>query len=85
MSESLYVFTLLLIAATCVLIFSVRAWAAFQGAKARQAREDAYRDLAAKCVATQAEGVSQMAALQAELVRVCGRLTAIEGVLRSVE
>lgn len=85
MSESLYVFTLLLIAATCVLIFGARALAAFQSARTREAREEAYRELAAKAVAVQAEAASTSMALRAELASVSTRLATIEKMLRSVE
>lgn len=85
MSQNLYVFTLLVIAATCVLIFGVRAWAAFQGARTREGREDAYRDLAARAAASQAEVAARLAALQGEATAVLASLSAIEKTLRSVE
>ena len=85
MSENLYVFTLVLIAATCVLIFGVKAWATFQSARTREAREEAYRDLATKCAAAQTEVAAQLAGLQSEATHASARLAAIEGLLKSVE
>ncbi len=85
MSANLYVFTLLLIAATFVLIFGARAFATFQGARTREAREDAYRELAARATAVQGDAAARLASLQSELSSVSTRLGAIEKMLKSVE
>ena len=85
MSENLYVFTLLLIAATCILIFGARAFASVRCARTREAREQAYRDLAAKATAAQGDVAARLASLQSELSGVSTRLATIEAMLRSVE
>ena len=85
MSEILYVFTLLLIAATCILIFGARAFASVQSARTREAWEEAYKDLVAKAAAVQGEAAARLASLQGELSGVSTRLAAIEKMLRSVE
>ena len=85
MSEKLYVFTLLLFAATGILIIGVRAFASIQSARTREAREEAYRDLAAKATAAQAGATATLASLQSELSSVSARLVTIEKMLRSVE
>ena len=85
MSQNLYVFTALLIAATCILIFGVRAFAAVQSARTREAREAAYRDLVAKATAVQGDTAARLASLQSELAALSTRLASIEKMLRSVE
>lgn len=85
MSSGLYVFSLIVFAVTLLLIFGVRAFAAFQAARSTQGREDAYRDLAAKAAAGQADTSARLASLQAELSSVSARLASIEKTLSSVE
>ncbi len=84
MTDAMYLFTISLIAGTFVLIFGMRAFASFQDARARTAKEDAYRSLAATATAVQGEAVARLAGLQSELAGVSSRLAAIEKILRDV-
>ena len=84
MSEQIYIFTLLVIAATFILGFGMRYLASRQAAQARTSKEEAYRDLAANAAHAQGEAVAQLTGLRAELSGVSARLAAIEKMLRDV-
>ncbi len=85
MTSGLYVFSAFLIATTCILIFGLRAAVAWHGARTQSAREEAYRDLAAKATAAQVDAAAQLASLRSELSALSSRLAAIQTLLRSVE
>ena len=56
-----------------------------QQAKARLAQEMAYRDIAAKATADQADAAAAVGAIQSSLSEIAMRLVAIEKILREVE
>ena len=85
MSEALYVLTLVVMAATLIVIFGARAVAGFLRDRTRDEREIAYQALAARAAAVQADAAGRLAALQSELSGVATRLTAIEAMLRTVD
>jgi hypothetical protein len=85
MSETLYLLTVCLPLATVLLIFGMRYLSAFQQARVRLANDDAYRLVAERAVATQAETAAALAALNAALAEAGARLGAIETILKAVE
>lgn len=74
-----------LILATIVLVVVIRQVSENRRAKMLVAREEAYRALAERYDALQADTSSQQARTVAELEGLRERLTAIEGLLRSVD
>ena len=74
-----------LILQTILLIFGMKYFAATRQARSRVASDDAYRELAAKAVATQGESVAALAGLDTALADIRTRLAAIEKVLKEVE
>lgn len=85
MSERVYLLTLCLPLATVLLVFAMRYVSAVQQAKARLANDEAYRQLAERAAAAQAEAATAFAAIQAALADVRSRLTAVEKILKDVE
>jgi hypothetical protein len=85
MHEHIYLLTIGLPLATILLVFAMRYYAAVQQAKARLANDDAYRDIAAKAVAAQAETANALASMNATLVELKSRLAAVEKILKEVE
>jgi hypothetical protein len=85
MSEHVYFLSLGLVFGTILLIFGIRAYSAIQQAKARDASEASYRQIAEKAVAAASENTTVLASIQATLAEVRIRLTAIEKILKDVE
>jgi Na+-transporting methylmalonyl-CoA/oxaloacetate decarboxylase gamma subunit len=85
MSEHVYFLSLGLVFGTILLIFGIRAYSAIQQAKARDASEASYRQIAEKAVAAASENTTVLASIQAALAEVRIRLTAIEKILKDVE
>jgi Na+-transporting methylmalonyl-CoA/oxaloacetate decarboxylase gamma subunit len=85
MSEHIYLLTLGLGLGTILLIFGMRYFSAVQQTKARLANESAYRDIAEKAAAAQAECASALASIQTALADVRARLAAVEKILKDVE
>jgi Na+-transporting methylmalonyl-CoA/oxaloacetate decarboxylase gamma subunit len=84
MSEHIYLLTLGLGLGTILLIFGMRYFSAVQQTKARLANEAAYRSIAEKAVAAQAESATALASIQTTLSDVRTRLTAVEKILKDV-
>ncbi|MFD0619891.1 hypothetical protein ACFQZR_20685 [Paenibacillus sp. GCM10027629] len=85
MSEKVYFLTIILPLATLLIIFGMRYYSAIQQAKFRFASDEAYRQITEKAVAAQTQTANALASLDATLVDVNQRLTAIEKVLKEVE
>jgi hypothetical protein len=85
MSENLYLLTICLPLGTILLIFGMRYFSAVQQAKARLANDEAYRQIAAKAAAAQAETATALASIDTTLADVKSRLTALEKILKQVE
>jgi hypothetical protein len=85
MTEQIYVFTVVAMAGTLILIFGARSVAAILRDRNRDEREIAYQNLAARAAAVQGDAAARLAALQSELSGVALRLTSIETMLRSVD
>jgi Tfp pilus assembly protein PilO len=84
MSEHLYLISLCLPLATFLAIFGMRYFALIQQAKARFASDEAYRVVAEKAVASQAETAAVLASIDASLADVKTRLSAVEKILKDV-
>ncbi|MES2069085.1 MAG: hypothetical protein V4488_01965 [Pseudomonadota bacterium] len=85
MSEHIYLLTICLPLATILLVFGMRYFAAVQQARARLANDEAYRQIAAKAAAAQAETAAVLASIDARLADLNVRLTAVEKILKEVE
>ena len=85
MSETVYLLTICLPLATVLLVFGMRYLSAFQQARVRLVNDDAYRLVAERAVATQAETAAALAGLHAALSEAGARLGAIETILKAVE
>jgi hypothetical protein len=84
MHEHVYLLTLGLPLLTILIVFGMRYYAAIEQAKARLANDQAYRDLAEKAAAAQAETASTLASMSASLADLTSRLGAVEKVLKDV-
>ncbi|HEY0585717.1 MAG TPA: hypothetical protein VGD52_06265 [Pseudoduganella sp.] len=84
MSEHIYLMTLGLPLATVLLVFGMKYWSAAHKARAEAASAEAYRDLAAKSAAAQAEHAAALAAMQATLSNMNSRLAEVETMLKEV-
>lgn len=84
MSTTVYLLTICLPLATVLLVFGMKYFAMVRQAKARTARDEADRRLADELARTQAETVAQLAAMNAALARLDGRMGAVEKVLKEV-
>jgi hypothetical protein len=85
MSEHLYLLSICIPLAVILAIFGMRYFALVQQAKVRIASDDAYRRMAEQAVATQSEMAAVLATIQGAMTDVCGRLIAIEKILKDVE
>ena len=85
MSEHVYFITIALPAATILIVFGMRYYAAVQQARARLANDDAYRQTAEKAAAAETATAAALAAIQASMADAAARLAAIETVLKAVE
>ena len=84
MSTTVYLLTICLPLATVLLVFGMKYFALVQQAKARTARDEADRRLADELARTQAETIAQLAAINAALARLDGRMGAVEKMLKEV-
>jgi hypothetical protein len=78
MSEPIYLLTIFLLPVTALLIFGMRFVAQLQQAKLRHRNDEAYRQLAERSIAAQAETAAALADLKT-------RIVAIEKILKEVE
>lgn len=85
MSENVYLAALFFPAAAAVAIFFMKYVSAIFQARARLAQDEAYRDIANKAVAAQAETVAALGVLGGTLVEMQSRLAALEKILKEVE
>jgi hypothetical protein len=85
MSAPLYLITISLPLVTILLVFGMRYFAVVQQARARLAADEAYRALAEKAAAAEAQTASTLAAMEAALSDVRTRLAGVEKILKEVE
>jgi predicted negative regulator of RcsB-dependent stress response len=84
MQEDIYLLTLGLPLITVLLVFGMKYWSAAHKARAEAASAEAYRELAAKSAAAQAENAAALAAMQATLADMKGRLASVETMMKEV-
>lgn len=84
MSEQIYLLTLAIPLGTVLAVFAMKYLSAAYKARAESASAEAYRELAAKAVANQADNAAALAAIQASLADIKGRLTEVETMLKEV-
>jgi Tfp pilus assembly protein PilO len=85
MSATIYLLTICLPLATVLLVFGMRSYSAVQQARLRLANDEAYRLLAEKSAASQAEAAAALAAINTTLAELKSRVAGIEKVLKEVE
>jgi hypothetical protein len=85
MSATIYLLTICLPLATILLVFGMRSYSAVQQARLRLANDEAYRQLAEKSAAAQAEAATALASISVTLAELKSRVGAIEKVLKEVE
>lgn len=85
MSETIYILSLCIPLFTIAAIFGMKYFASVQQARAHQANDEAYRDLAAKAAAAQAETSARLASIEAALAQIGARQAAVEKMLKEVE
>lgn len=84
MSEQIYLMTLTIPLGTVLVIFAMKYLSAAYKARSEAASAEAYRDLAARSAAAQAENAAALAAIQATLGDMKGRLAEVETMLKEV-
>jgi hypothetical protein len=85
MPELAYFLTIGLLFGTILLVFAMRSLSAIQQAKARLSREEDYRVLAQKAVASESDKATALSSIASTLAEVSTRLSAIEKILKEVE
>jgi hypothetical protein len=85
MSEEMYSLTISLPLLAVTLIFIMKYVAAILQARARQASDEAYRELADRAVAAQEETRKTLVAVQATLSELRQRTASVETILKQVE
>ncbi|KQZ27710.1 hypothetical protein [Duganella sp. Root1480D1] len=84
MSEHIYLLTLGLPLATALIVFGMKYWSAAHKARAGAASAEAYRELAVRSAAVQAENAAALASMQATLANMNSRLAEVETMLKEV-
>jgi hypothetical protein len=85
MSAPIYLITLALPLVTILLVFGMRYFSAVKQAQARIASDEAFRAVAEKAAAAEAETASALTSIQSSLAVVRTRLAAVEKILKDVE
>lgn len=85
MSESVYLLTICIPLGVILAIFAMKYFSAAYAARARLAGDSAYKALAEKAVAAQAENQAALASVQAQLAKAAASLAAVEKILKQVE
>lgn len=85
MTENAYFAAFFFPAAAAVAIFFWKYLSAVMQAKVRLAQDEAYRDMAAKAVAAQADTAQALATVSAALADIQSRVASLEKILKEVE
>ncbi len=85
MSEQQYLVFILPFLCTILGVFAFKYGSAAYQARAAAARETAYRELTQKALAHQSATSDTLAAMQAELTQISGRLASVVKILQDVE
>jgi len=79
-----FLFLSILALATILLVFGMKYFSAAKQSRAGAASESVWREIAAKAEAAQTSSAAALAALQADVADMKGKLASIEKVLREV-
>jgi hypothetical protein len=85
MSENTFLAALFFPAAAAVLVFFMKYVSAVLQARVRLGQDEAYREIAAKAAAAQAETVAALHTLGPVLAEIQSRIAAVERILKQVE
>lgn len=85
MSENIFFAAFFFPAAAAVIIFFMKYVSEILQARVRLAQDEAYRAIAAKAAAAQAETVAALSSLDGTLMQIQARLGVLEKILRDVE
>lgn len=85
MHENIYFAAFFFPSAALVLIFSMKYIAAIQQAKVRSTQDEAYREIAIKANAAQAETAAALSSLGTAFTEIQARLVTLEKILKEVE
>lgn len=85
MSTGIYLATIGVVFGTILIVFAMKYISAAATARARIAGDDAYKALAERTLALQAESAAALAAIQADVARLSTSVTSVEAILRQVE
>lgn len=85
MSERLYLLTICIPLAVIVIVFGMKYFSAAIAARARLANDAAYRTLAEKMNAAQAENQASLARIRDDMSKLAASLAAVEKILKQVE
>ncbi len=80
----MYFSTLGLMLVTSLAVFGMKDLASARQAQSRLLAEGAYRAVAEKAVAVQGDSATALSAIQADLVEIKARMTAVEKILKEV-
>jgi hypothetical protein len=85
MSAPVFLTTMVLMVASIVAVFGLRAFSAARIARLRQQDADAYRALAEQAALGQTENTAPLIGIQSGLAELKGRLAKMEAILQAVE
>lgn len=85
MSENIFFAAFFFPSAAAVIIFSMKYVSAILQARVRLAQDEAYREIATKATAAQADTAAALSSFSAPLAEIQSRLAAIEKILKDVE
>jgi len=85
MTENMFYSAFFFPAAAVVIVFFMKYVSSVLQARVRLAQDEAYRELATRAAAAQAEAAAAITSLGTSLDEVHSRLTALEKILREVE
>jgi hypothetical protein len=85
MSENIFFAAFFFPSAAAVIIFTMKYVAAIMQARVRLHQDEAYREIATKAAAAQAETVAALSSVGATLTQIQSRLTGLGKILKEVE
>ncbi len=85
MTATIYLLTICIPAGVILVIFTMKYRSAGRQAQARILEETAYREVAQKAAAAQAQTATALTAVQADLAEIKTRMAAVEKILKAVE
>jgi len=83
--QEVFLFTLSLLSGVAILLFAMRTLTTIKKARLAADRDQAYRIIAERSAAAQAEAATALTSIAASLADLSGRVIAIEKVLKEVQ